>query len=480
MALEKQTVAQVQPVQPIQAVNCDICGGPHFSMHCVATAQQVEEINFLKQNNPYSNTYNPGWKNHPNFSWKEQQGNFQKQGSTQQQPPYQQQFQHHPQQFQTQGQQQVQKKADWEIAIEIMAAQNSQFQEETRTNLRNTTTSIKNLEVQMGQMAHHLTLQAQGTLPSSTVKNPKDQEKINDVTTRSRRVAESEKEKEKEEIDDPMVIGVDLEIRENPKEPEVVVPPVKPIEEKNKKDAEPVIKLPFPSRVTKKVSREKDFEKFTKLFKKLEVNLTFFEALEHMPLYKKFMKEVLGKKRSVGGEPKIATEKCGIVSTARKIPIKRKDPGAVAIPCTIKNIAFKKVLLDSGSSVSLMPLSIFKKLELEKISESKTQLRFADHTGKKSYGVAEDVLVEVDKFVFPVDLHIMDIPEDEETPILLGRPFLSTGRCNLDIEKGTLTLKSFDEEVTLKMLGVKRQRAVENDQTSDGRTESEEKNKKSK
>src|SRR3954470_20066020 len=250
------------------------------------------------------------------------------------------------------------------------------------------------------------------------------------------------------------------------------------LKKKNKKDVEPVIKLPFPSRVTKKKSKEKDFEKFTALFKKLEVNLPFFEALEHMPLYRKFMKEVMAKKRSVEGEQKIATEKCGLVSSARKIPIKRKDPGAVAIPCTINNITFKKVLLDSGSSVSLMPLSIFKKLKLQKISESKTQLRFADHTVKKSYGVAKDVLVEVDKFVFPVDFHIMDIPEDEETPILLGRPFLSTGRCNLDIEKGTLTLRSFDEEVTLKMLGVKKHRAVINDQTSGGMSESEKKDKK--
>src|SRR3954470_13809153 len=199
-----------------------------------------------------------------------------------------------------------------------------------------------------------------------------------------------------------------------------------------------------------------------------------------MPLYKKFMKEVLAKKSSLGGEPKIVIEKCGIVSSARNIPIKRKDPGAVALPFIIKNIAFKKVLLDSGSSVSLMPLSIFKKLELEKINESKSQLRFADHTIKKSYGVAEDVLVEVDKFVFPVDFHIMDISENEETPILLGRPFLSTCRCNLDIEKGTLTLRSFDEEVTLKMLGVKKHRAVVNDQTFGGMIESEEKYKRPK
>src|SRR3954463_8790136 len=111
-----------------------------------------------------------------------------------------------------------------------------------------------------------------------------------------------ESEKEKEEIDDPIVIEVDLEIRDNVKEPEIVMPLVKPLEEKNKKEAKPEIKLPFSSRATKKDSKEKDFEKFTALFKKLEVNLPFFEALEHMPLYRKFMKEVMTKKRLLGGE----------------------------------------------------------------------------------------------------------------------------------------------------------------------------------
>src|SRR3954465_2521427 len=228
MNIGTQRVAQVQQAQP---VICEICNGPHQTVCCVATPKQIEEIKFLRQNNPYSNTYNPGWKNHPNFAWKDQQQQQQQQG---------------PQ------------KAEWEVAIERLAGQCSQFQEETRNNHRNTTASIKNLEVQVGQIAQHITLQAQGNFPSATVKNPKDQEKINAVTTRSKRVAESEKEKE--EIDDPMVIEVDLEIRENLKEPEVVIPPVKPVEEK-KKDVESVVKLPFSSRVTKKKSKEKYFEK---------------------------------------------------------------------------------------------------------------------------------------------------------------------------------------------------------------------------
>ncbi|XP_058725798.1 uncharacterized protein LOC131597101 [Vicia villosa] len=183
-----------------------------------------------------------------------------------------------------------------------------------------------------------------------------------------------------------------------------------------------------------------------------------------MPLYKKFMKEVIAKKRPVGGEPEIETEKCGKVSPERKVPIKKNDPGVVAICCIIKDRILKKVLIDYGSSVSLMPLSIFKNLYLGKISESETKLNFADYTVKKSYGIVEDVLVEVDKLFFPVDFNIMDIPEDEETLILLGRPFLLTSRCNFDIEKGTLTMKSFDEEVTLKMLDVKKQSAGGHDQ----------------
>src|ERR1051325_7092696 len=115
-----------------------------------------------------------------------------------------------------------------------------------------------------------------------------------------------------------------------------------------------------------------------------------------------------------------------------------------------------------------MPLSIFKRLGIKKISRSGTELKFADHTIKKSYGIAEDVLVEIEKFAFPVDFQIMDIPEDEETPIILGRPFLLTSWCNFYIETCNLTLKSFDEEITLKVFEIKKQDAYGNDKTSVG------------
>lgn len=71
MNIGTQSVAQIQPVP---TVCCEICSSLHQTYYYFATPQQVEEIKFLKQNNPYSNTYNPGWKNYPNFSWNDKKG----------------------------------------------------------------------------------------------------------------------------------------------------------------------------------------------------------------------------------------------------------------------------------------------------------------------------------------------------------------------------------------------------------------------
>ena len=53
------------------ALYCENCGGSHNSAECmqVENAQFVSNFNRPQQANPFSNTYNPGWRNHPNFSW---------------------------------------------------------------------------------------------------------------------------------------------------------------------------------------------------------------------------------------------------------------------------------------------------------------------------------------------------------------------------------------------------------------------------
>lgn len=160
------------------------------------------------------------------------------------------------------------------------------------------------------------------------------------------------------------------------------------------------------------------------------------------------MKEVISKKRPVGDGSVTFNEKWSAISPGRRIPIKQKDHGFVTVPCTIKDRTFKKILIDSRASVSRM-LSIHQRLSIGKVSDIGANLKFSDHSIKNTYGIAEDVPVIIEKFSFHVDFVIMDIPEDEETPIILGQPFMQTSRCNFDIEHGTLTLKVYNDEITL-------------------------------
>lgn len=102
--------------------------------------------------------------------------------------------------------------------------------------------------------------------------------------------------------------------------------------------------------------------------------------------------------------------------------------------------------------MSLRPLSIYHKLGIENVSDTRTNMKFADHSIKNAYGIAEDVMVTIGELSFIVDFVIIDILEDEETPIILCRPFMRTSQCNLDMDQGTLTLKVYDDEINLNVI----------------------------
>ena len=76
------------------------------------------------------------------------------------------------------------------------------------------------------------------------------------------------------------------------------------------------------------------------------------------------------------------------------------------------------------------------------------QLLMADRTVKWSTGILHDVLVKVESFIFPADFVILDCKVNSEVPIILGRPFLATGRALVDMEKGQMTFRLNNEEAT--------------------------------
>jgi len=105
----------------------------------------------------------------------------------------------------------------------------------------------------------------------------------------------------------------------------------------------------------------------------------------------------------------------------------------------IGSISIDRALCDLGSSVSLMPNSIFKRLSPGELSPTSISLQLVDRFIKYHMGILEDVPIKVGDFYVPIDFVILDIAEDSRTQITLGRPFLATAGCKIDVKEGKLT-----------------------------------------
>ncbi|XP_019253827.1 PREDICTED: uncharacterized protein LOC109232513 [Nicotiana attenuata] len=173
--------------------------------------------------------------------------------------------------------------------------------------------------------------------------------------------------------------------------------------------------LPFPHK-QRREKLDKQFGRFLEVLKQVHVNIPFIEVLSHMPAYAKFLKELLSKKRKVEETSMVnLTEHCSAI-LQNKFPQKCGDPGSFTIHC---------------ASINLMPLSIFRKLEgeIREIRSIHVSLQLVDQTTIIPEGIVEDVLVRVGKFVFSVDFIVVNMEENREVPLILGRPFLATGRA---------------------------------------------------
>ncbi|XP_070036618.1 uncharacterized protein [Nicotiana tomentosiformis] len=201
---------------------------------------------------------------------------------------------------------------------------------------------------------------------------------------------------------------------------------------------------PYPQSLAKQNS-ENQFKKFIQMMKSLSINVPLVEALEQIPGYAKFMKDLVTKKRSMNFETIKVTHQVNAI--VYSIDPKLEDPGAFTIPCTIKSAEFAKALYKLGVSINLMPYLVFKTLGIGQPRPTSMILQMADQTMKRPLGVIEDVLVRVDKFILPADFVILDCEVDYEVPIFLGIPFLATRKTLCDVEVGELTFRVGDEKV---------------------------------
>nr|GFA28104.1 reverse transcriptase domain-containing protein [Tanacetum cinerariifolium] len=236
----------------------------------------------------------------------------------------------------------------------------------------------------------------------------------------------------------PPTVQVEVQVYKPTEEPSMVIPKAN---------------LPYPSRLQKEKLREKDdilAAKFMEIFRDLHFELSFTDALIHMPKFALMFKKLLNNKDKLIELTKTPLNKNCLAIVLKKLPEKLGDPGHFLIPCDFTRFDNCLALADLGASINLMPLFIWKKLRLPTLNDTKMVLELADRTISKPMGVAENVFVKVGKFYFPTDIVILNFVADPRVPLILGRPLLSNAHALIDVYEGEITLRHDDQSLTLK------------------------------
>ena len=122
--------------------------------------------------------------------------------------------------------------------------------------------------------------------------------------------------------------------------------------------------------------------------------------------------------------------------------MKYKDPGCPTISVNIGGTCVEKALLDLGASVNLLPYSMYKKLKLGELKPISITLSLVDRSINIPKGIVEDVLIQVEKFYYPIDFVVLDTKPAavgaNYVPIILGRPFLATSNAIINYRNGVM------------------------------------------
>ncbi|KAL5580563.1 hypothetical protein UlMin_013005 [Ulmus minor] len=208
----------------------------------------------------------------------------------------------------------------------------------------------------------------------------------------------------------------------------------------------------IPKTTSNKDEAPKDQEAPSDSMPQVRINLHFLHVIKQVPNYAKVIKDLctLKRKHNVKKMAFLAEQASVVIDS--KTPPKYKDPGCPTVACQIGNQACGQALLDLGASVNLMLYSVYLQLGLGEIKPTTVVLQLADRSVRKPRGIVEDVLVQIDKFYYPVDFLVLDtiaiVNTESKIPLILGRPFLATANalincrnCLMILSFGNMTLE---------------------------------------
>jgi hypothetical protein len=190
----------------------------------------------------------------------------------------------------------------------------------------------------------------------------------------------------------------------------------------------------------------------------VQINIPFLDAIQQVPSYAKFLKDLITVKRKTNFPKKVCLiEQVSSILQCR-LPIKYKDPGCPTISCKIGASHIEKAQLDLGASVNLLPYSVYLQLGLGELKPTSMTLQLADRSVKIPQGIVEDVLIKVDKFYFPVDFIVLDIEPVQnvgvQIPVILGRPFLATANALINCRTGVMKISFVNMTVELNIFDI--------------------------
>nr|GEU93487.1 retrovirus-related Pol polyprotein from transposon 297 family [Tanacetum cinerariifolium] len=437
---------------------CSVCGDPSHSINNCQSwgAPSNEEVNGVygnrPRNDPFFESYNLGWRNHPNFRWKDDdnynlpnntqqqnygykpmyeggdssnfQQNYHQQSSYQQRPH---QYQNHCQGSSNGQQSNVDKKFDLILSELAKSNQGANLKFESLSK------SVANLKRQMGQLAEEVHTRDVGKLPSYPDLNPKHKpggpEHVNTVTSLQNGKTYNN------DIKIPSVHDFSHDVEDFITDDEIVVkgknahnvksdselvndflkdvpkPPTQNHDAtESLKDGEggvsstttpylAALEIPASARLAKKGHHSEDI---WETFKKVKINLPLIDAIKQILAYAKFLNDLCTQKRKLKAtlSKKIdLTEHVSAVLSS-SLPPKFKDPGAPLISVVVGNISIKKALLSLGASINILPASLVDKYDLGTLHKTDTIISLST---KMPRGILEDVIVKVDEFYYPVD-----------------------------------------------------------------------------
>ncbi|GMI64134.1 hypothetical protein HRI_000082700 [Hibiscus trionum] len=312
------------------------------------------------------------------------------------------------------------------------------FMDRNEMRRNNQKVAIKNIETQFRQFTEIISNMTMGASSSNTEVTAKPTyEQCKAIMIRSGK-----------QLDDPRV----EKPQEKQSEPHAAAAHGQPTMEAPQTEAQDIrLPPPFPERL-KQQKKEHQLKKFLDILKQVHIIIPLVEAIQNMPNYAKYLKDMVSKRRRIGEfETIVVTKEC-MAMIHNKVPPQRTDPGIFIIPCKIGNNHNLRALCDLGASNNMMPKAVFNKLGIGKEKPTSIMLHLADHSFVQSEGEVEDIILRVGNFIFPTGFLILDSEADENAPIILGRPFLATSRTLIDVENGELIMRVDNQNIKIHVL----------------------------